>query len=1455
MATPKVGAILELDTSDAKKQLKSLDKSKISVDVQIKNLNTLKQLLNKKLSLEADERSFQNAQKRINEITRAIANIKNQIQSVSNSSFLSADTKTNWINQLKSQIKSLQNEKAILQVDKRELTEAHREYQKIVNQIKKLSNEKLNLKGDSSDLEKIDKELKELDTKKRAIEQDALDIQMKLDNYNEVMSQLNNIANTTKRIQNFGKSVGNIGKAMTSIFSGVSNNPIGRLTHFLTQGIGYSSLYRLTSGFMNTIESSFTGAINRLDTIANAERTFLAMDFNNSTIQSSMDDLENRILGLPTTLNDAMQSVTMISSINKDLPKSVRIFDAFNNAILAFGGNQEQANRAITQFSQAMGTGKVDARTYLSLTDAGMSPALAKVAEMLGYSSENMGEFKSALGQGEISIEEFTDALIELNENGYDTMRALNSLAKENALKSIGSSVTVAKTQIEKGWGSIIQSINDSLDALGYGTIPENIANFGNSIRNGMTGIADFINANRDTIGNFLDYISEKFNAFRTELSKFDLSSFVEGMKSFKFVADWIKSSLETLYSTIKSIAKYVGGGDTSKGLGRIAMGYITLAYGFRVLGSAINFLGGGLGVLARLSVLTKSSGKLTNFAKKFTSVFDIFKGKTTGNSKAIGTSLESATTVFDKGKFLNRMGNQLMIASSIANVMLVAEAIKQLNEKIPNDLGQVIPKIAIVGVVISALAGLSTVMGKATKLLSWENQLVGLVALIGSGGALWLLAQAIAEVNDKVPSDIGDFASKMANVVIAIGSIGLVVGALGALASLGSGLGGVIMGLGAVFTLALVEILKEIAVTISKMADAIDDIGKSVKKFGNLKINEKGVENNLKTVTSALDTLTGESTGWIGALGTFAQQKIDEGNISRANTNIKKLLEVAKSLQSIQDIETLNQTKITNNIKGVKKIIEALKESLPLPTVNIENMNAENVEAIAENLEALTTLTNSLSKFSSQELPEVDTEKMKSSITQISSILAKLKEVKFPDVRLGTSLTSENAENVIGVLDNLLLIMPKVNELISKVNETKIDEKAFGSALKSISDLLGKINEDLMPNGQTRIGYNMKEFISADVVENVIRSFENLSKMVTSAKSFMDTFTEANIVWTQLQYNINTMLEALNGTIDGKNAVDIDTEKLSTLETVANTFTTIVGKFETIASKQIDFGVINSIISQIGTVITNIGNLTGADKAEAITSQIETLITKFQEMLSKLSGMSEQFTTIGNDWGTSLYGGFEDSDVIGQCVALIDEMIAELNKKDLTSVGTQYGNQIVNGFRSSISALPSALSSAISGLRNYSGSFASVGRTLGNSFSSAFNSAVSNLKTPKLPSVEKDSKGGLIPTRYYAKGGFARKGTDTVPAMLTPGEFVVRKQAVDKVGVSFLKKINSMDIKGALRSLMSAQGNQSMQLSYNQTINNTSNYNYGDRSVTINGGNERQQRLKANKFMKGLAY
>ena len=51
-------------------------------------------------------------------------------------------------------------------------------------------------------------------------------------------------------------------------------------------------------------------------------------------------------------------------------------------------------------------------------------------------------------------------------------------------------------------------------------------------------------------------------------------------------------------------------------------------------------------------------------------------------------------------------------------------------------------------------------------------------------------------------------------------------------------------------------------------------------------------------------------------------------------------------------------------------------------------------------------------------------------------------------------------------------------------------------------------------------------------------------------------------------------------------------------------------------------------------------------------------------------------------------------------------------------------------------------------------------------------------------------SSGGLVPKRY-SSSGFSI-GTDTVPAMLTPGEFVMSKYAVDTHGINTMKSLNN---------------------------------------------------------------
>ena len=75
---------------------------------------------------------------------------------------------------------------------------------------------------------------------------------------------------------------------------------------------------------------------------------------------------------------------------------------------------------------------------------------------------------------------------------------------------------------------------------------------------------------------------------------------------------------------------------------------------------------------------------------------------------------------------------------------------------------------------------------------------------------------------------------------------------------------------------------------------------------------------------------------------------------------------------------------------------------------------------------------------------------------------------------------------------------------------------------------------------------------------------------------------------------------------------------------------------------------------------------------------------------------------------------------------------------------------------------------------------------------------AALNRITTKYPKGRpvKLSSGGFIDVARFLNGGFS-VGTDTIPAMLSPGEFVMSKYAVDSYGVDRMKAINNGDSIG----------------------------------------------------------
>lgn len=93
-------------------------------------------------------------------------------------------------------------------------------------------------------------------------------------------------------------------------------------------------------------------------------------------------------------------------------------------------------------------------------------------------------------------------------------------------------------------------------------------------------------------------------------------------------------------------------------------------------------------------------------------------------------------------------------------------------------------------------------------------------------------------------------------------------------------------------------------------------------------------------------------------------------------------------------------------------------------------------------------------------------------------------------------------------------------------------------------------------------------------------------------------------------------------------------------------------------------------------------------------------------------------------------------------------------------------------------------------------------------------------------------------------------RGTDKVPSMLTKGEFVIRKKAVDKYGTGLLNRINNLDLDRFVRRRLETYGRNQ----YNNQTTNIYNYvtNNDNRRIDFHNVKERKQAIKASRYLKG---
>ena len=299
-------------------------------------------------------------------------------------------------------------------------------------------------------------------------------------------SELNSVKNEVTGLKNHvDKVTGSIGNSFKSIRN-------------IVAGLGIASLIK------STILGNVDAAIKRVDTLSNYSRVMSNLGVGSVQANASVQKLSNKLIGLPTTLDDASGAVQRFTSVNSNISRSTDMFLALNNAILAGGASSEIQKSALEQLSQSYAKGKPDMFEWRSAMTA-MPAQMKQVAEAMGF--VNASALGEALRNGTVSMDQFMDTLMKLNTQGINGYQSFEEQAR-NATGGIATSIANMRT-------AIVRCMSDVMNTIGQ----SNIAGFFTNIAKAINSCVPYVVAFTKVVMVAVGYLTALFGGKSKKLS------------------------------------------------------------------------------------------------------------------------------------------------------------------------------------------------------------------------------------------------------------------------------------------------------------------------------------------------------------------------------------------------------------------------------------------------------------------------------------------------------------------------------------------------------------------------------------------------------------------------------------------------------------------------------------------------------------------------------------------------------------------------------------------------------------------------------------------------------------------------------------------------------------------------------------------------------------------------
>ena len=361
-------------------------------------------------------------------------------------------------------------------------------------------------------------------------------------------------------------SMKGVGKAIESAFDGPSKS-VGQKAGDTAGGgfsRGFSAKLGVISGVASSIATKVIGVFSGLsgqilDASDSTQKFAQTLDFAGvgadqiKKLTTSTQEYANKtVYGIDDIRNTTAQLAA------NGVPNYDKLAEAAGNLNAVAGGNADTFKSVAMMLTQTAGAGKLTTENWNQLADA-IPGASGKLQEAMLKNGAYTGNFRDAMANGEITSQEFNDALMQLGmndgaikaaestqtfEGAFGNLEATIVDGAANIVNTVKPYITGAVTALGDGIGKAMQWVNDFTGAL---MKTEGVQTFANGVKSIAGAVGSVIVPISGIIGYLFNFSGKADGAGTAAQRLSDVLGFVGGILQSvgTFVqqnADWMQA-------------------------------------------------------------------------------------------------------------------------------------------------------------------------------------------------------------------------------------------------------------------------------------------------------------------------------------------------------------------------------------------------------------------------------------------------------------------------------------------------------------------------------------------------------------------------------------------------------------------------------------------------------------------------------------------------------------------------------------------------------------------------------------------------------------------------------------------------------------------------------------------------------------------------------------------------